>query len=152
MRLYQARGGQSTAASGTETALVITAPSDCVVEIRRIRVSQNTHNSSEGYGLTVQRATAAGSGGAAVTAQPFEPSDAATSATVASGPTTEPTYTAGAIVADCNWNAVVGRDIVWAPGEGPKLAPTNILGIFVTSPAGATTFTPSVEIEFAEIG
>ena len=151
MNVYTVAGGQSTAASATETALRLTGPANRIVQIRRIRVSQATHTTSEQYTLAVKRASAAGSGGGAKTPVPVQANGGAAGTTAESGPTTEPTYTGSEIII-VNWNSLVGRDLILPDGSEIVLPPSGIIGIYVVSAGGATTFTPSVEIEFSEIG
>ncbi len=150
-RVYTVAGGQSTAASATETAVRITAPADRIVRIRRVRVSQVTHGTSEQYTLACKRASAAGSGGAAKTPVPIQPLQGAAGSTAESGPTTEPTYT-GSELFILGWNSLQVRDVWFPEGSEIVLGPTNILGIYVVSGGGLTTFTPSVEVEFEELG
>lgn len=148
---YVVSGGQSVAASGTETQLVVTAPSNRLVRVHRVRVSQVTHNTSEQLSLAAKRASAAGSGGSAKTAEPLEANQGATATTVTSGPTSEPTYT-GAELLDAAWNTLSGRDVYLPPGSEIAVPPSGILGFYVVAPSGATTVTPVVELELSEEG
>jgi len=151
MDTYIVAGGQSTVASNTETQLRITAPANRIVRIKRVRVTQSTHNTSEQVALAAKRCSVAGSGGSAKTPVPLEANGGAAGATAESGPTTEPTYTGDELLA-LNWNALVGRDLVLGPGEEIVLPPSGIIGFYIVHPAGATTLTPSVEITFEELG
>lgn len=149
---FTAQGGQSTGASATETALVVTASSTRMVKITRIRVSQKTHKTSEQYELRVQRASAAGSGGSSITPSPKEVNGGASGATVSSGPTSEPTYTSNTIQVDVNWNSMVGKDIILTDDQIIWVPVSGIIGFIVLTPSGTTTFTPTVEVDWEEIG
>lgn len=151
-RVYTASGGQSVGSGAVETALVITAPADAVERIRRIRCSQEDHVVSEMYLVELLRASAAGSGGSSVTPAPKETGDSACGATVATGPTTEPTYSAVDPLLKQSWNAVLGFEIYWPEGEGPVLSPSAIAGIRISNTNGDETFTPLVTVELDEIG
>lgn len=151
MKVYTVAGGQSTAASATETAVRITAAADRMVLIRRVRVSQITHGTSEQYTLACKRASAAGSGGAAKTPVPIQAQQGASGATAESGPSTEPTYT-GSELFVVGWNSLTGRDIFFPEGSELVVPVSGIIGFYVVAGAGLTTFVPSVEVEFAELG
>jgi hypothetical protein len=150
-RVYVVAGGQSTAASATETAVRITAPANRIVRIRRVRVSQVTHGTSEQYTLAAKLASAAGSGGAARTPVPLQPQQGAAGSTAESGPTSEPTYTGSELIL-VGWNSLTGRDLFLPDGDEIVVAPSGIIGFYVVSAGGLTTFTPSVEVTFEELG
>lgn len=152
MRRYVANGGQVIAASATETMLVFTNDTDQIVEVTRIRCGQDTHTTAEMYLIEAQRASAAGSGGSGVTPTKKEIGDPASDVAVTQGPTGEPTYTANTVFLTRHWNSVLGMEEVWTGEEAPVIPPSGIFGVKVTTPAGITSFTPDVEVEFTEKG
>lgn len=152
-KVYKASGGQTTAANTVETQLVLTAPSNRIVRLRRVSFGQDGHNNSETVLLEVLRATAAGSGGAAQTAQPVQPNQGAAGSTVAAGPTTEPTYAAEEPYLQIPVNTALGRDYMWDPESAPIVPPSAIVGVRITNRTGNTSITsPRCELEFEEIG
>ncbi len=152
-RIYTVEGGQSIAASGTETMLTVTSPADAVTRLRSIEVSQSTHETAELYDFEILRASADGTGGTTPTPEPTEEGDAAFGGTVRAGPTGEPTYTADAPLFKKAWNAVLGLSKVWREGsEMPTLSPSSILGMRETDKAAMTTHVTQVTATFEEIG
>lgn len=153
-KLYAVDGGQEVDASGgdaTETQLILTAPSNRITVIKRIRVSQGDHVSSEQYRLVVQRCDADGSGGSNPTPRPLQENQGSAGTTVRAGAMSEPTYTSGAELVDVYWNSLVGRDLVFQDEE-LVISPAEIVGIFVFAPSGSNAFTPNTEVIFGEIG
>lgn len=149
-RIYTAVGGQTINANTTRTQLVLTAPSNRVVKLRRVMFGQDSHNAGETILLEVIRATAAGSGGNSVTPVPMEPQQGAAGSTVTSGPTTEPTYGSDVLLQTAI-NTAIGRDIMWE--DGPVIAPSAIVGIRVNNRTGNTNITSArCLVEFEEIG
>lgn len=150
-RIYSAAGGQAINANTTRTQLVLTAPSNRLVRLRRVMFSQDGHNAGETVLLEVIRATAAGSGGSSVTPVPLEPQQGAAGSTISSGPTTEPTYDSNAILLQTAVNTAIGRDIVWE--DGPIVGPSGIVGIRVNNRTGNTNIgSARCLVEFEEIG
>jgi hypothetical protein len=152
-RVYKVSGGQSIAANATETQLVITAPSNRVVRLRRVAFGQDGHNNSETILLEMLRATAAGSGGAAPTPQPVQVNQGAAGSTIGDGPTTEPTYASEEPYLQIAVNTALGRDYVFDPESAPIVPPSGIAGIRVVNRTGNTAISsPRCELEFEEIG
>src|SRR5438874_1618323 len=81
------------AASSTKTIATITAGASQLVRIIRLRVTQDTHKTSEQYELYGQRASASGTG-TAYTPVLKEPNAGAVNFTAKITHTVEPTYTA----------------------------------------------------------
>lgn len=148
---YTATGAQSIAANATETMLVVTAPSTRVEVIDRFSFGQDGHNNSETVLVEFLRATAAGSGGSAVTPQPDQVNQGATGATVSRSPTTEPTYPAEEPYRKFVVNVALGRDVpVFPPIVVP---PSGIVGMRVTNRTGNTAISsPRAELHFNEVG
>lgn len=149
-RIYTATGGQTINANATRTQLVLTAPSNRLVRLRRVAFSQDGHNAAETVLLEVIRATAAGSGGSSVTPVPHEPQQGAAGSAVTSGPTTEPTY-GSEVLLRVALNTAIGREVMW--DEGPVIAPSGIVGVRVVNRTGNTNITSArCLLEFEEIG
>lgn len=152
-KVYKASGGQSIAANATETQLVLTAPSNRVVRLRRVSFGQDGHNNSETVLLEVLRATAAGSGGSGQTPQPTQPNLGTAASTVTAGPTTEPTYAAEEPYLQIPVNTALSRDYMWDPESAPIVPPSGIVGVRVTNRTGNTAIgSPRCDLEFEEIG
>ena len=155
-RKYNVEGGQSIAASATETMITITCPADAVTKLRSIDVSQSTHETAEMYDIEVLRATADGTGGDTPTPEPVESGDAAFGGTVRTGPAGEPTYTADEPLFKKAWNSVLGLSKVWREDEMPTLSPAGagntILGVRVILKAAMTTCVVQVNAQFEEVG
>ena len=145
-------GGQSTAASVTDTNVEIIGATTRLLRIQRVRVSQYTHKTSEQYLLQGQKMTTTGTG-TAYTPQPKEPNNApAFTAKVADS--VEPTYTASTIFLQAAVNSLTGRDIYSPPGTETIIAPSASagFGLAVVTPAGTTTATYTIETDVEEIG
>lgn len=150
---YTVRSGQSIAASQTKTSITITAPSNRIVKVKRHRSTQQTHKTSEQYEMTLQRASAAGTGAASPpTPEPDETNQGAAGSTIAHNHSAEPTYTAGAYLERANFNSLTGRDSPQLQGSDKFISPSGILGAFNATPAATTTYTPIQEIAFDEVG
>lgn len=148
-------GEQSTAASVTDTNIELAAGSGSVLAIERVRVSQQTHKTSEQYNLQGQRITTTGTG-TSTTPQNKEPSSAALGAarigTCKTADSVEPTYTASTVFLKVAVNSLNGRDVVYPPGKEIYVAPSSIVGLAVITPAGTTTATYQVEVEASVYG
>lgn len=144
-------GGQSTAASVTDTNVEVTAASTKLLRLTRLRSSQYTHKTSEQYLLAVQRVTTTGTG-TAYTPLLKEPNSGAVGFSAEVASSVEPTYTASTVLIQASVNSLTGRDIILPPGQELYVAPSALLGVYVTTPAGTTTATYTQETEWEEIG
>lgn len=148
---YWFTGGQTINANATTTQLVITAASNRIAVIDRIQFGQDGHNNSETILLEVKRATAAGSGGAAVTPQPDQPNQGPSGFTVSKGPTVEPTYAAEESYVAIAVNTALGRDYVL--DSGIVIPVSGIVGIRVVNRTGNTNIgSPRCAAHVVEIG
>src|SRR5438874_1914499 len=98
----------SIAASSTKTIVTITAGASQLVRIIRLRVTQDTHKTSEQYELYGQRASASGTG-TAYTPVLKEPNAGAVNFSAKITHTVEPTYTASTIFPSPRWNSLTGK-------------------------------------------
>lgn len=144
-------GSQSTAASTTDTNIEITAASTKLVRIVRMRSTQVTHKTSEQYQIFLQRVTTTGTG-TAYTPLLKEPNSGAVGFSAEVASSVEPTYTASTILVQAAVNSLAGRDIVYPPGMEIYIAPSALMGMYVTTPSGTTTATYVFEMELEEIG
>jgi hypothetical protein len=138
-------------ASSTKTGIILTAAATRLLRICRIRVSQDTHKTSEQYAVAGQRASAAGTS-SAYTPVLKEPNSGAVGFTAGITHTVEPTYTASTIFPNTKWNSLTGKDIPFPMGQELYVAPSAIWGLYVTTPASTTNFAAQCEIEAEEIG
>ena len=143
--------GSSVAANSTKTLVVITAPSNRIVRVKRIRGSQRTINGSQQMLISLQRASAAGTS-TANTPAPDEDNGGAAGSTVGVNCTVEPTYTAGKVLASDDWNALMGSDLYWPPEDRKVVPPSGIVGIALINPTGNSAVAPDMVVEFEEIG
>lgn len=144
-------GSQSTAASVTDTNVEVTAASTRLLLVNRHRVSQATHKTSEQYTVFGQRVTTSGTG-TAYTPLLKEPGSGAVGFVAEVASSVEPTYTANTILLQAAVNSLTGRDIVYPPGQELYIAPSALLGFYVTTPSGTTTASYVQEGEFTELG
>lgn len=148
-------GSQSTAASVTDTNLEIAAGTAALIKLNRLRVSQDTHKTSEQFTLQSQRITTTGTG-TSTTPLLKEPQSAALGAarigTCKTADSVEPTYTANTVLQQSSVNSLTGRDIVYPPGAELYISPAAILGVAVVTPSGTTTATYKTESDFDVLG
>lgn len=146
--VYVATGGQAINANSTKTQLVIIAPQDTVVKIRRVMFGQDGHNAGETVLLEMIGILNLNGGGTFV--EPVSYSGAwGSGTTVISGPN-EPDYVSDALLLQAVVNTAIGRDIVFE--DGPMIGPNGRVGIRVTNRAGNTNITaPRCLVEFEEL-
>lgn len=148
-------GSQSTAASVTDTNLELAAGTAALIALKRLRVSQDTHKTSEQYTLQVQRITTTGTG-TSTTPLLEEPQSAALGSarigTCKTADSVEPSYTASTVLVQASVNSLTGRDIPFPPGSELYVSPSAILGVAVVTPSGTTTATYKCESQFNVLG
>lgn len=138
-----------TGLTGADDLLQFTAPSTMEVHLDKIKVTQGTVVTVEIKQLIVQRASAAGTGGA-ITPEEKEPGGPAASSTVLTNTSTNATLT-GAPIESEQWNFLMPYQ--WHPKEGSEITipPSGVLVIRMNeAPAGATDF--EVVVDFREVG
>lgn len=142
-------------ASATKTPIEVIGSTVRLLTITRVRVSQDTHKTSEQYEVHVTRMTTTGTG-TAYTPMLKEPNAGASAATAKVADSVEPTYVAAATgdLATARWNSLTGKDIVYPMGSEFYVAPSAStgFGIQITTPASTTNFSPVAEYEGQEIG
>lgn len=148
---YWVQGGQTINANATETQLVITAAANRIAIIDRVMFGQDGHNNSETVLVEAKRATAAGSGGTAVTPQPEQPNQGAAGFSCSKGPTTEPTYPAEVEYLQVPVNTALGRDILL--DKPIVVPPSGIVGIRIVNRTGNSNITsPRCSAHVVEVG
>ena len=133
----------------------IVAPSDAIVVIHEIELSQSTEvKDAEEEGLSVllkSGSTTSGNGGTTPTAIPKEFGDAAFGGTCEVNNTTK--ATAGTIVTHYawDWNVRIPFIKIWTPETRPILSPSRRMTLELgTTPADSITMSGTITIE--EIG
>lgn len=141
-RRYSEAGNNISTTSGLKTMLTLISTAAIRATLYDFSVGTEGTAADQSYQYLIQRTTAAGTGGAAVTPTAEDPGDPAATATSVSGGTAitvEPTYTAGVIPwgpmginqrATYRWVAAPGGEIVC-----PSTAAAGI-GARVLSPSG----------------
>jgi hypothetical protein len=137
----------------------VLAPTDAVVVVHRIRLTQTTEvgdAQEEMLSLLIKRgigSVTSGSGGTTPTAQPSEDGDAAFGGTVEANNTTKMATGTGTIEtlqADA-WNVRMPWDEIYTPELRPVISPGNRLTVeLATTPADSITMNGCIWIE--EIG
>lgn len=82
---------QGVAVSAGQDLFELNAPSDAVVILHEIKITQDSDTDSEQLEFSIQRATASGSGGTTPTARPLEIGNAAFGGTVEANNTSQAT-------------------------------------------------------------
>lgn len=148
-------GSQSTAASVTDTNLELAAGTAALIRVDRVRVSQDTHKTSEQYTLQGQRITTTGTG-TSTTPQLDEPQSAALGSarigTCKTADSVEPSYTASTVNLQAKVNSLTGRDVVYPPGREFYISPSGLYGVAVITPSGTTAATYVCESHFDVLG
>jgi len=140
-------------AAGTTAAfdlIEILAPSDGVVVIDKVSVSQETATASAAGAVQIHFSTSTGSTGAAITATPVDAGDAAFGGTV-TGLTTGAASTEAAIIYREGWNVLAPW--IWHPTPEERAVVTPSEGVTVrldTYPG--STMAVSAVVSFREIG
>lgn len=139
------------AASTTKTELEATAAANRMLVVRRGRISQDTHKTSEQYEVYFQRVTTTGTGtGGTVVLK--EPNAGAIGFTFKGQDSVEPTYTASTIFASYRWNSLTGKDFVLPTGHEVYVPVSALFAMYTTTPSGTTSMSPQAEVEGDEIG
>lgn len=153
-RLYTVQFN-GVAVTAQQDLFEVVAPSDAIVKIHRIGLSQSTEVGDameEGLSLLLKSGqTTSGSGGSAPTAIPNEFGDAAFGGTTEANNTTK--ASAGTIVTHYawNWNIRMPFEHVFTPEERPVLSPSRRGTLeLATTPADSITMSGYMVIE--EIG
>lgn len=141
----------SIAASTTKTGIILTNGAARLLRIIRMRVTQDTHKTSEQYEVYGQRSSNAQTS-SAYTPVLKEPTAGAAGYTAGITSTVEPTYTASTIFPSPRWNSLTGKEINFPMGQELYIAVSAIWGMYVTTPASTTTMTANCEMELEEIG
>lgn len=158
-RMYTATF-KSTAVTAAQDLFEILAPSDAIVVIHDWTLSQTTEvgdAAEEMLILTTNRgvgSVTSGSGGAAVTPQPIQDSDAAFGGTVERNNTTILAVGTGTLETDLEvhaWNVRVPYQKIYTPETRPVLAPSTYWTLEMES-TPADSITMHGTVTFEEIG
>lgn len=150
-RIYSATF-EEVAVTAAQDLIEIVAPSDAVVVIHSVSISQSTEAGdaqSEMLNLLYHRGSTSGSGGTTVTPAPMNAGDAAFGGTCEANNTTQGTE--GTILRAENFNVLAGY--IWqpTPEERMVVSPSSRLIIELqTAPADSVTMSGTVVFE--EIG
>ena len=127
-RVYTVAIG-AQAQTAAKTLIEIAAPSDAVVLVERIYISQSSFDTSENLASKTQRITTTGTG-TATTPEPKEVGTAAFGGTVETNSTIEPTYTAATEIIEQGFNVLSG--FLWTPANDDEIiaiSPSALLGM-----------------------
>ncbi len=131
-----------------QSLIRLTAPTDAVLEILKVTVTQETLVASEQLAIQIHRGGSAGTG-AAVTARQNEEGDPAFGGTAIGTITADPTI--GNVLHRAAWNVLAPFEWHPTPEERKFVSPSGVIVVHLDiAPSGATLFT--TEIAFAEIG
>lgn len=148
MRIYTAIGSHAGLAAADDV-LQITAPADKVVFLRRAWIGQDSSTTADQIRAVIQRASAAGTGGA-VTPEAHDPGDPAAGSTVLTNTTGNATL-AGAPLVSEGFDARAGWLWVADPTAAIILGGQDVIVLRVED--GPTTSADfEVGFEFAEVG
>lgn len=147
-RMYSATF-EEVSVTAVQDLFEINAPSDAVVVVHSLVLSQSSDTDSEQLNILVHRGSTSGSGGSTPTASPLAVGDAAFGGTVEVNNTSQSTE--GVILhSDC-WNVLNGYVWIPTPECRPVISPSGRLIIELqTAPADALTMSGTVYFE--EIG
>lgn len=150
--VYEA-GIRISALAATRTLMYITAPSNRVVEILSIAVTNESNTTNQQLECTLQRISTLGSPtGTGVTPTPTEQNDQAAASTVVGNITaSEPTYASGTEIGREGWPSLGGYRFQPVPEERPVIAGGVSWGLRLINQT-PTAFDCVVRIVFREIG
>jgi len=154
-RLYSA-SFEAVAVSAAQDFFEVVAPSDAVVVIHRILITQDTSEVSEQAVCRLIRgegSVTSGSGGSSPTVNPTSKGDPAFGGTVEANNTTRMVVGSGAlkVMHREGWNFLSGFDYRPTPEERIYISPGDRITVELpTAPSGSTTM--SGTILFEEIG
>lgn len=129
-RLYTMAIG-AEAQTAAKTLMEIAAPSDAVVTIERIYISQSSFNTSENLACRVQRVTTTGTGTAHVP-RPLQVGDPAFGGTCKTNLSADSTPTADKELIEQGFNVLSG--FIWTPANDDEiiaLSPSGLVGIWL---------------------
>lgn len=156
-RMYRAAFG-SVAVSAQQDLFEVLAPSNAIVIVHRIQLSQSTEvgdAAEEGLHLQMVRGegSTSGSGGSTPTVTPIEAGTASAGVAVEANNTTKMTAGGGslAVLEEHVWNVRVPLDIIYTPEERPIISPSDYFTVELnTTPADSLTMSGTITLE--EIG
>lgn len=135
--------------SAAQDLFEINAPSDAVVVIMEVHISQDASETSEQLPFQIHMASTSGSGGSTVTARPLQKGYAAYGGTIEANNTTR--GTAGNVLRRRSENVLNGVHWLLTPEEFVYISPSDraMIGL-ETAPAAALTM--SGECIIVEVG
>lgn len=146
-RMYVASGDITTFSTAGDVFELI-APSDAIVVVHSLSVTQSTSETDDSAALVLSRVGTSGSGGTAITARPMEVGMPAFGGSVEEANTTDSTGNTALM----NWglSTLQGLDVIWPPETRPVISPSGAL--VLTTEGDLTSVTLEWIITFAEIG
>lgn len=151
MAIYAAVA-EEVAVTAAQDLFQIVAPSDAVVVIHAVYISQSSDagdTESEQLNILYHRGGTNGSGGTTVTPTPLQLGDAAAGSTVEMNNTTQSTE--GVLIHSDGFNVMAGYQDVRTPEARIYVSPSDIFNIELqTTPTDSLTMT--VTVVFEEIG
>lgn len=147
-RMYSATF-EEVSVSAAQDLFEINAPSDAVVVIHGLEISQSSDTDSEQLNLLIHRGSTSGSGGTTPTASPLEVGDPAFGGTVEANNTSQSTE--GTILHSAAFNVLNGYLWIPTPECRPVISPSGRLIVELqTAPGDALTMSGVIYLE--EIG
>lgn len=150
-RMYSATF-EEVAVTAAQDLFEINAPSDAVVVVHAVHVSQSSDAGdaqSEQLNVLIHRGSTSGSGGSTPTAAPLSLGDPAFGGTVEANNTSQSTE--GTQLHSETFNVMAGLSIIWTPETRPVISPSGRL-IIELQTAPADSLTMSGTVYFEEVG
>ncbi len=140
---------EEVAVSAAQDLFEINAPSDAVVVIHAVIISQSSDagdSESEQLNVLIHLGSTSGSGGSTITARPLNLGDAAFGGTIEANNTSQSTEGTH-LHSEC-FNIMAGMQIWWTPETRLMISPSDRLIIELqTAPADAVTMSGTVYFE-----
>jgi hypothetical protein len=147
-RMYSA-GYKGIAVTAASDLIEIAAPSDAVVVLHEVTISQDEKDASEQLMFSLSHATGSGSGGSTVTPTKHSIGDSAFGGTVERNNSSAATGLTE-IKAE-SVNALNGLHWLWTPETRPEISPSGMM-VFRIEAAPAASMDFSVSVTLEEIG
>lgn len=143
---------EQVAVTAVQDLFELVAPSDAVVAVHALYLSQNTDvgdGEAEALPILIHRGSTSGSGGTTPTARPMNVGDAAFGGTLEVNNTSQSTE--GNQILAIDWNIRAPLEIVWTPETRPILSPSGRINVELQA-APTDSITCNGTLIFEEIG
>lgn len=148
-RLYSISIGDE-AHTAADTLIEVAAPSDAIVLVERMWISQSSFDTSENLGAKVEDVTTTGTG-SANTPRPLQEGDSAFGGTAKTNITVESTYSGGVFI-EQGFNVLSGW--LWTPANDDEViavSPSQLVGMMLSiAPSASMNFSYGMTVR--EIG